>query len=230
MPRSLMSRFLHIALGLCLVSCIPDAFLKEHNDLRDTVRKQGKLLEGHEVELAALRTERDNTRRERSADKFCKDPKAREFLASIEHDFPGSCSQVNTSAAMTYMKNYAYAISLLHPHQTVQSLHPGRLGDIKFLLLPEKIVPSTHILILVQPYEDKEVAQREALRVAEGMIPIVQGELKERLVVIVGPHLLPCNLRSVPKKTYMRPEDTPYPSEPPEGKPAVRIWVFRSPC
>lgn len=174
----------------------------------------------------------DNDRRERSTEKYCKekDSKVAEFVRTLQAGLPGTCTNTSIQSSLLFMRTQPYSISNLRPNERIKDLHPARLGQLRELIEPQKIHPSTHLIVLLQPSTESTAAEQEAIQLGKALVPVLANEAHSPTLSILGPFLLPCQLRGVPKRLYNRQEDAPLPNEPGEGMPRVRIWVFRTDC
>lgn len=183
-----------------------------------------------ETALRNLETRLDNDKRERASEKWCKDTKVLEFVKELQLALPGTCTGASLQSSLLFMKTQAYAISNLRPSERIKDLHPGRLGQLRELIEPQKLHPSTRLIVMIQPAAETSESERSALQVGQALIPVLRNEAHESALNILGPYVLPCRLKGVPKRLYNRPEDAPLPNEPGEGMARVRIWVFRTDC
>lgn len=183
-----------------------------------------------ETAFRDLETRFDNNRREMAVEKWCKDSKVLEFVGVLQAAIPGTCTAASVQSSLVFMKTQPYAISNLRRGERIKDLHPGRLGQLRELMEPQKLHASTRFIIMVQPSDDGSVAQAEAIQLGRALNPVLKSEAQNTNLPILGPYLLPCRLSGVPKRLYNRQEDAPLPNEPTEGMPRVRIWVFRTDC
>ena len=177
-----------------------------------------------------LETRLDNERRERASEKWCKDAKVLEFVKELQSALPGTCTGASLQSSLLFMKTQAYAISNLRPGERIKDLHPGRLGQLRELIEPQKLHPSTRLIVMIQPAAENSESERAALQLGQALIPVLRNEAHESTLNILGPYVLPCRLKGVPKRLYNRPEDAPLPNEPTESMARTRIWVFRTDC
>ena len=93
------------------------------------------------------------------------------------------------------MKTQAYAISNLRSGERIKDLHPGRLGQLRELIEPQKLHPSTRLIVMIQPAAENSESERAALQLGQALIPVLRNEAHESTLNILGPYVLPCRLK-----------------------------------
>jgi len=146
--------------------------------------------------------------------------------------------------ALDFLNKVPAAIIHLQPLAGLSSLRAVRLGQILTVLDPEYIHYSTRLLVLAKPSEDTEEGRVRALELGRQLIegtlrkqlpaphPLGPKDsiLKARQVPILGPFLLPCQLRGDISELYKKSYYRPFKGEPKMGTPAVVLFVFVSDC
>lgn len=192
-----------------------------------------------ELKLLGLSAHLENVERALWSDKYCENPKnvrykgqISEFLGQVQAHVPGICTTESLQAALIYLNNEPYMVAIFRPNGLVKDIHLSRLGYLKTkLFAPKYIHPSTRLLVVVQPAEETEASQRQALKMGEDYVQLLNKKFfLEGGPRILGPHLLPCRLTSDISRIYKGDMDSPLPTEPRDGTPQVRIWTFRSDC
>jgi hypothetical protein len=166
------------------------------------------------------------------------------FMTDVQRGSVGTCNPVSMEKALPFMSSQPVAIVLLDPARGLSSIHPARDAFIRDELLNARYLhPWTRLLILVQPHGASTQAERHSQSVAQPLIDKLRSYLpaEHSRVSILGPHLLPCNLRTEAglQKLYGGPQFLPsqrykvsevLPGEPLAKQPRVRIWIFRVDC
>lgn len=163
------------------------------------------------------------------------------FVNEVQKGTPGVCLPMEMAKALEFMNSQPKAYVYLDKIRGFSGAHPARMTFLRdSLLKAEDIHPSTRILILVQPYAETPVALQESQAMGKTVVDRILNWLpatpNRPAPTILGPHLLPCNLRSeaVLSKMYTGSEFTKLnetlPGEPDPKQPRVRIWIFRTDC
>lgn len=188
-------------------------------------------------QLQALQQSYSNFRNQYFRDKTCKNPKLAEFMAGVAHNDPDICRPVEFDKALIFMKSQPSCIVYLSPTSGLSSLHPAREAVLRDdLLKAEQLHPTSRLLILVQPPGESPGEREAALIIARSLQKKIQTEYLPagfRGMEILGPHLLPCNLRNESTVQRLYNNDiaiVPLLGEPQAKQPRLRIWIFRSDC
>lgn len=242
MPERLISAA--FAMLLATAGCVPGSVttqLEQQKDLNKTLELRiGEVRQ--EVQLLQARME--NEERARWSQQLCKSAKVADFLKELESGIPENCTAGSNEGALLFMNSQVYAISNLAPKDGIEALHPSRMGQIRDLLDPVQHFPSTRFIVMVQPDVEKDEGRERALKLGDALKNLLRSEwttpgdararsreaLRQRELRIVGPFLLPCRLRGDVSKKYSGPMDKPLLGEPADGKPRIRIWLFRTNC
>ncbi|MBL9004417.1 MAG: hypothetical protein JNJ46_09230 [Myxococcales bacterium] len=241
MPCSLTRHALLMSLTWTFLGCVTSAeiqkiearlaALKKEND--DNYQRARYLRD----QISALQQSFTNFRNQYFRDKNCKNPKLAEFMTAVAHNDPQVCRAVEFDKALLFMKSQPNCIVYLHPSSGLSSLHPARTAFLsEDLLKREQLSPSSRLLILVQPHGESEAERDIALTVAKSLQWKIQSELlpaEFRSIEVLGPHLLPCNLRNEATVQRLYNNDIaimPLRGEPEGKQPRIRIWIFRSDC
>lgn len=230
--RSFAAGLLGLASG-----CVP-AWLKEQvermeaNNLRSQ-RIIADLKEGNQQQAVRL----DILEREFFNEKFCRGGKNNEFNARIiqfirdvEKGIPGACSQASTQEALYFLGTQAYTRSYFRPNESPDDIRKARKGHLLSLLDPKWFHPSTRLLLLMQPQDETTDGQTKALQFGEEFKKYVQRVTRGRELRFVGPHLLPCRLRTEIERRYHGPMDITLEGEPAEGSARICAWTIRTDC
>lgn len=240
MQQVALQMLLMCGLGL-LASCFEGRVkaLEEQDRVREAQLTEAK------IALDRVSRQHENDMRTLATETYCKSGKVATFLIELKNGNPETCSTAGVANALFFMKSQAYSIVYLEPRIGIASMRPARRGQIRELVESEKIHVSSRLVVLVQPQEETEAGQRRALELGrEFAVEVLRKELpppreskptdppgtSAREVPILGPYLLPCKLRGEVLKQYTRAIDHAIPGEPSEGKPAVRVWVFKTDC
>lgn len=232
----------HALAGLWLLSgCLGERvrILEERDRAREVQLAEAK------ITLDRISRQHENDMRTLSSETYCKSGKVAAFVTELKNGNPEVCSTASVANALFFMKSQAYGIVYMEPRIGIASMRPARRGQISELVEPEKIHASSRLVVLVQPQQETEEGQRRALELGrEFVVEVLRKALpppreprpsdppgtSAREVPILGPFLLPCKLRGEVLKQYTRAIDHPIPGEPSEGKPTVRVWVFKTDC
>ena len=192
---------------------------------------------------ASLEIELENESRRASREKYCQSGKIAQFMEEIQAGLPDACTPIRLADALNFMYKLPAAITHLDPSGPL-TLRKARLGQIRYILDPEKLHPSTRLLVLAKPQEDTPAARNHALELGRQLISDVlrkelppprplrpkESAVPPREVPILGPYLLPCELSSSIEVLYKKAFYHSISGEPPLGKPAVVLFVFVSDC
>lgn len=242
MPRTLTAW----ALGLLFFagSCVPASVANQLEQQKAINEATQKTLAEVKQDLQLMQAHIENEERARWSQQLCKSAKVAEFLSELQSGIPENCAAGSNEGALLFMNSQAYAISNLWPKDGIDALHPSRMGQVRDLLDPLQQYPSTRFIILVQPEADTEPGRQRALALAEAFKGLLRSEwttpadarsraresFRPRELRMVGPFFLPCRLRGDVSRKYSGPMDKPLLNEPPEGKPRIRLWLFRTNC
>lgn len=240
MPSSLMHRVL-LPTVLALLGCVTsEQYLQQEAKLAALKDENAKNYQRAQYlfdQLHSLATSYNNFRNQYYREKTCKNPKLTEFMTAVAHNDPEICRPVELDKALLFMKSQASCIVYLHPTSGLSSLHPIRQTFlVDDLLKPEQLHPTSRLLILVQPQGESSAERIAALAVAKQLQKKIQTELLPpsfRGMEMIGPHLLPCNLRNEASVQRLYNNDiaiVPLLGEPQGKQPRIRIWIFRSDC
>lgn len=239
-----MSRALRLGpclLVLCMTGCVTvEAYQKQEAQiaaLKAQAAGQERWLNYLKESLSNLQRSVENERSQRFREKHCKNPKLSEFLEGVARSDPAVCRAVSLDKALSFMSTQPVGFVYLHPGSGLSTLHPARDAFLRDdLFREEQFHPSSRLLILVQPAGESEaeghravaVARQLKMRLREDLLPVSQRKMD-----ILGPELLPCNLRSEDKMQQIHRGSFsiyPLPGEPQGKQPRIRIWIFRSDC
>lgn len=234
------------AAATLLAACMPPAAkaqLEAQAQLLEQLRTRD---ERRMVETQKLAAQIENVERTFWSEKFCRSEKPEkgeknfrfaaklaEFMGQVQAQIPEACTDSNLESALIFMNTQAYANAYYAPGAKPDSMHIARREQLFDLFSPKQLHPSTRFLVLVQPHDEAIGARQDALKFAEKYIAHLRdlvtprGDLSLR---ILGPHLLPCRMSTSIRRLYRSAMDNTLPDEVPEGKPRLRIWVFRSDC
>lgn len=230
--RRKMTKWL-IGLGLFanLCSCVPDSVRDEIAVLKRKQEESRREIEGLKHEQQVLFSYVENESRAMWTQQLCKSGKIAEFISEVQAGLPGACTAGSLETALFFLNGLPEATASFRPGQNVSKLPLSREGQLKNLIDPHDVHPSTKLLVLVQPAQETEEAHAEALATGTKYIGIVRSMVpSETKLRLLGPHLLPCRLRGEVIKRFQGPMDKPVPGEPPERAPRIRVWAFRVDC
>lgn len=230
-----------ILLSLCLLGCVTAEDYRKQEAQLAALKEQSanheRWLSYLKESLAYVRGSIENDRAQRFREKHCKNPKLSEFLQAVANSDPAVCRPVALDKALSFMSTQPVGFVYLHPGGGLSSMHPAREAFLRDdLFREEQFHPSSRLLILVQPVGDSEAAGHVAKAVARQLVMRLREDLlpaSHRGIEILGPELLPCNLRSEEKMQQIHRGSFsihPLPSEPQGKQPRIRIWIFRSDC
>ncbi len=244
-----MSRaFLHLSIGVGLLtvfgSCVPSSVTAQFAQQDKRMQSLQQQIADAAKELQRVQLRQENEERARWSQQLCKNTQVADFLTELQAGIPENCTAGSNEGALLFMNSQAYAISNLWPKEEIADLHPARMGQIRDLLDPFQIYPSTRYIILVQPEAENERARNKAqdlgaalkgLLLSEWNAPLdaraqTRASVRPRELRVLGPYPLPCRLRNEVSKRYNGPMDKALHGEPPEGKSRIRIWLFRTNC
>lgn len=234
-------RACRLLLCLCLTGCVTAEEHRKHEDQLAALKAQA---ENHErwlrylkELLANIQRSFENERAQRFREKYCKNPKLSEFLQGVAHSDPAVCRPMALERALSFMGTQPVGFVYLHPGSGLSSMHPAREEFLRNdLLREEQFQPSSRLLILVQPAGGSEAEGHMALAMARQLKNRLTQDLlpsPQRGIDILGPELLPCNLRFEDKMQQIHRGSFsihPLPGEPQGNQPRIRIWIFRSDC
>lgn len=237
MPTPL-SKFL---LGTCILSlvasCVPAQLQADIEQQRENNFALQRALANIKLEQQRTASQMENLERTWWSEKLCKNPKnpefpkrVGEFMNEVQTASAGTCSQGSLENALFFMNTQAYSNCYLRPSDHIDAMHVARKGHLLSLLDPKYIYPSTRLLVLVQPADESDAAREKAKQLGEEYIGLMRRLAPERMLRILGPHLLPCRLRGEVSRRFHSPMDVTLPDEPLEGTPRIRIWAFRTDC
>jgi len=227
--------------GLVL-GCGPGSdFLRRQEAMSLNLQRQ---LADQKLRVTLLEARVENEERSRWSQQLCKSGKIAEFVSELQAGIPETCTAGSLESALIFLNTQVNISAYLRPDQGIDDLHPARLGQVRDLLDPYKLFPSTSVIVLVQPDAEQEGALRRALQLGEAFNLLLRREYSSsdrerrqpkrdalrRDLRILGPYLLPCRLRGEVSRRYSSPMDKPLLGEPSEGTPRARIWAFRTDC
>jgi outer membrane murein-binding lipoprotein Lpp len=190
---------------------------REIQDLRADVRK----LEAHI----------ENESRRMWSQQLCRNGKTAEFIAEVQAGLPGTCSAGSLATALLFLNTLPYSTAIFRPGVETLRLPLSREGQLRDLLDPHNLHPSTRFLILVQPSHESDAAHAEALATGTKYLAAMRALVPAgKSLQVLGPHLLPCRLRNDVTRRYQGPMDNPVPGEPAEKSARIRVWAFRTDC
>ncbi len=242
MSRALTRKFL--GLLALLFGCVPSSVSLQLEQQKKWNQSIEQRLTEASKDLQLMQAHLENAERARWSQQLCKNAKVADFLAELQAGIPENCTAGSNEGALLFMNSQAYAISNLAPKEGMEALHPARMGQIRDLLDPFETYPSTRYIVLVQPEAETEAGRKHALGLGESLKRLMASEwnaplepraktreaMRPKELRVLGPFLLPCRLRGEVSKKYIGPMDKPLHGEPQEGKPRVRIWLFRTNC
>lgn len=219
---------LSLALG---AGCVPASLTQQLAQQDTRMREMKRALEDLTVQLHLLSARLENETRVLWSNRLCKSGKIAEFIADVQRTSPAVCAPGSLETSLMYMNTQAYVLSYLDLKEGLASLHMGRRGQLRELVDPVHMHPSTRLLILVQPSGETEESQRAALELGENFVGLLRAQIAGgQPLRVLGPHLLPCRLKSEIMSRYRAPFDRPLPTELRDGSPYIRVWTFRSDC
>lgn len=197
--------------------------------------------------VVTLRQKVDNLEREYLGDKLCHKNRAEiaGFVAAVQRGAPGACTPMKMEEALPFLSSQPVGFVYLDPRTGLSSLRNARKSFIRDDLLHENHLHEwTRVLVLVQPYSQTSTAAHESFAVAKALSDQILSDLPaviRKKEALLGPYLLPCNLRSEAAllKLYGGPQFTPtqrykltetVPGEPNPKQLRIRVWVFRIDC
>jgi hypothetical protein len=162
---------------------------------------------------------------------LCKSGKIAEFVSEVQAGIPGVCSAGSLETALIFLNNLPYATAIFRTGLSNIVLPLSREGQLRDLLDPHNLHPSTRLLILVQPSDESEAAQSEALTTGTKYLSVMRSLVPTQSKLrLLGPFLLPCRLRGEVSRRYQGPMDSPVPGEPADKIKRIRVWAFRTDC
>jgi hypothetical protein len=153
-----------------------------------------------------------------------------QFVREVQKGIPGTCAQGSTQEALYFLRTQNYATQYFRPNESIRAINTARVGYLQKFLDPKWFHPSTDLLILVQPETENMAGHTRALELGEEFKKTLSQIAPGRELHILGPHLLPCRLRSEIEHKFNGPMDAALDGEPPDGTPRIRILCFRTDC
>lgn len=237
MSRSLTRRTFGVSIIGLAASCVPAQMAEFMRIQRESNLATQRDIANLKEEQQRLAIQLENSERDRFAEKYCRagknsefNARVTEFIREVEAGAPGACAQGPLQDALYFIGTQPYCNAYFRPNERISDIRPARKGQLARLIDPRYIHPSTRFLVLVQPEQETEAAQSKALKFGEGFKTLIQELATGSNVRILGPHLLPCRLRSEVSRRFHNPMDVTLPDEPAEGTPRLRIWCFRTDC
>jgi len=195
-----------------------------------------------ETNVKILEQEIANLERSYWSEKSCQKSKDKitSFVNEVQKGTPGVCQPMEMAKALEFMNSQPKAYVYLDRVRGFSGAHAARMGFLQNNLLKEQdIHPSTRILILVQPYAETPLAVEESQAMGQTVGDRIRSWLPatpNHPTPVLGPYLLPCNLRSeaalskIYKGSQFTDLNATLPGEPDPKQPRVRIWIFRTDC
>lgn len=237
MPTHLRSpRPLLLAGMLISAHCGPPASLQyDVNQVRNRVFDHEVKFDKLEADNKRLANELDRLKREKWSERLCKGGKLSsqiaEFLTQVQAQIPHACTPLTMQSALMFLKTQPYAVAYLAPQKPMKSMEPMRREVLLDFLAPETLHPSTRILVLVQPADESHDGEDDALRLGSEFADFITQKVYATIKIpVLGPHLLPCQLRPEVKKLFRSTMDERLRKEPQESQPGMRVLVFKSDC
>lgn len=211
----------------------------ELDALKTTVQTANQANEELKLQFKELSSHMENVERHLWSDRLCNSTKnafsgkISEFISQVQAGIPGVCTASNLETALIFMNNEPYVTAYFRPGDNMERLHLTRRGYLQNRLLEHRYLhSSTRLLLLVQPAEENEASRNQAMDLGKEFSELVRTKMlpAEKPPRVLGPHLLPCRLRTEIRRVYHGKLDDPLPTEPREGTPMIRIWLFRTDC
>lgn len=161
----------------------------------------------------------------------CEDTKVRDFLKECEQGAEVCSSAQGLSNAFKWFATQPYVRLLCRPGSGVKGLPSTRDGQLLTLTEINSLKPATRFLILVTPRSDSEIHRKEATVLGREVHQLLRDEyhLPDK-TPIIGPRILPCNMKRDSTSRYAREVDKPVKGEPSENEPQLKVHVFRTEC
>lgn len=212
--------------------------------LEQTLSQTKREMDELTVTVSDLVSDLENDRRRAAREKYCQNSQIAQFMSDLQEGLPDTCTADSMNNALTFMRKLPCGIAHLKPEAGLLSLRPTRVGQIRGILDPERLHSSTRLVVMAKPAEDTEAGRTRAMELAKQLVAQVLRKelppphpprpkdsiLKPREVPILGPYLLPCQLRDDVTELYKKVFFRPIQGEPALGKPAVVLFIFVSDC
>lgn len=240
---------LSLSFGLWMLAaagCVDSKVLQRITTLEESNKKSQQTLDETNSALSSLISEFENDRRRASREKYCKSPEVTQFMTDLQDGIPDTCNADSMSNALTFMRQLPCGIAHLQPEAGLSSLKTTRLGQIRGILEADKLhAASTRLVVMAKPAEDTEAGRKRAKDLANEFVSEVvrkalppprttagkSSAIKTLAEIpVMGPYLLPCQLRQNISELYKKAFFRPISGEPSLGKPAVVLFVFVSDC
>ena len=214
--------------GLLLHSgCLQDEVRALRRNEQEILRQLAEVKADQQQLVARV----ENEARAMWTQQLCKSGKIAEFVSEVQAGIPGVCSAGSLETALIFLNNLPYATAIFRTGLSNIVLPLSREGQLRDLLDPHNLHPSTRLLILVQPSDESEAAQSEALTTGTKYLSVMRSLVPTQSKLrLLGPFLLPCRLRGEVSRRYQGPMDSPVPGEPADKIKRIRVWAFRTDC
>ncbi len=233
MSRAIATWALGLALLADLTSCVPGYVRDELVEQKSRIEELQRQNDDLKNEMHILNSFVENESRKMWTHQLCKSGKIAEFIGELQAGSREACTTGSLETALIFLNNLPEATAAFHPRQKEAKLKLplSREGQLKILIDPQDMHPSTKILVMVQPFDETDAAHEEALATGNKYLAVMNSlTSKETKLRTLGPYLLPCRLRGEVIKRFQGPLDRPVPGEPPERAPRTRVWAFRVDC
>ena len=217
------------------VGCVPVQLVNKINALEERNRALEQRYTENTIAVQRLAAQLETLDRSIWSEKLCKSSKystqIAEFIGQVQAAVPEVCNVTSLENSLIFLRTQAYANAFFRPTERVSAMHIARREYLLDLLAPRNIHPSTRLLVLVQPAEETSAASQAALALGENFITMIREEIAPHQALrILGPHLLPCRVRKEIQRIFNGPMDATIATEPKDGTPRIRIWVFLTNC
>lgn len=232
-----------------LAGCLPPQAAGQLATMSQAVEvlRQGEERRSRDYQRLAAQLE--NLERTYWSDKFCRSEKSdkgdrseknvhfagrlAEFMGQVQAQNVETCTATNLENALIFMNTQAYANAYYLPGADPTAFVVARKEQFLDLFAARFLHPSTRFLVLVQPDDETVGSRQAALQFGARFVAMLRKQFTANdglELRILGPHLLPCRMSTSIRRLYRSAMDNTLYGEPPEGRPRIRVWTFRSDC
>jgi hypothetical protein len=193
---------------------------------------------------ATLETTWENEKRRADRERYCKSDQIADFMAAIQEGLSDSCTPIRMAEGLNILYTLPTAVTHQDPTTGSLVLRKARLGQIRYILDPDKLHSSTRLLLMAKPAFDTPAGRERALELARRLkTDVLKKELPQlrppgakdaaiqtHEIPILGPYLLPCELAHNIEVLYKKAFFHPISGEPSLGKPAIVLFLIVSDC